>query len=358
MKSFYNRVILASMFFACLSFSIVQAQTVRYTTETRTRLPGLGALANVMGSKKAQVSTVYVTPSAMRSEDGDGVTIVDLNGERILTLDTKKKTYYEMTFEEMMAFLDQASADLEEEMEEARETGENPGQLEFDLSVEDLGETQEVAGYPAHRKLMRMVFKYTGEVENEEGEMQTMSGQMYALSDMWVAKGVEGEEVMKQFAERYGEKLGISLSGQNRFSGVMQVFQQNGQMGEAFEKMREEVEKIDGTALRTTMYMVMVPEGQELDVDAVLRGAPAEEEGGRRRGRLGRLARGALQGRGINIGRGGGEEEDMQQGQRVMLTAETRYTEIATIPDDPSLFAVPAGYERIETPDYYGRTNR
>ena len=349
MKHSFYKIFLATLVLLLACAPLSEAQTVKYTTESRTKLHAMGGFANVMGGNKTIKSTVFITPTAMRSDEGKNESsIVSLDDDKMIMLNHKKKNYYEMTFDQLTAFMDDARAEMDENMEEMRESGVDPDDLEFDFSVEDMGETQDIAGYKAERKLMRMEFKYDGEMTNSEGDVQALAGNLYAISDMWVAQGVDGEEVMKQFGENYAEKLGASMMGQNSNMGaMMQMFSQNGPMGDAMEKMKEEVRKFEGTALRTTTYLVTVPEGKELDINAVLNGAAEGKK--KKRGGLGRLARGALRGSGINVG-GGDEGAEQAQEQRVMVETETVYTAIERVTDDAARFYAPGNYKMTKSP--------
>ena len=349
MKYFMTKILPLTCILLLTSGDMLKAQTVRYTTETKMKMHSLGAFAGIMGGNKVQESTHYITPEAMRADEGkDESSIVSLADEKMLMLNHKKKNYVEMTFEQMKAYMENARADLEEQMGEARENGLEDAEVSFDMSVEDLGETRDIAGYRAERKLMRMEFTYAGQLSDDQGNSQAFEGNMYTLSDMWVAQGVEGEQVMKQFAENYSQTLGTELMGPNGAMTNMMAALQQGQMGEAMQKMQEEAKKMQGLPLRTNTYVVIVPEGMELDVDAVLNGRAGEDKGKRRRGGLGALARGALKGRGINVGGGGQDAEPEMKEQRVMMETETIYTSIEMVPDDASLFTAPANYKQTE----------
>ena len=357
MNLLIKKTLLFAVVLLLMGGEYAKAQTVRYTTESKTKFHGMGNLAaRMMGSNKVEKSTYFISPTAMRSDTGKNEsTIFSLDDEKIVTLNHKKKRYYEMTFDQMQAYMDDAKAKMGERMEEVEDSGFDPNDISFEVSVEDLGETQNVAGYKADRKLMRLSFNYEGEMDGAPAQSQVMGGNMHTISDMWIAQGVEGEEVIKQFGENYLEKLGAAFSeGSSGMAGMMQMFQQDGAMSEAMENMRKEMQKVDGVALKTTVYMVVVPQGKELDLDAVLNGVAEEPK--KKRGGLGKLARGALSSRGINIGGDQEEEEtppEMQE-QRTFMEMETIYTAIEMVSDDAGRYQAPGKYKMVDAPKYFG----
>ena len=77
----------------------------------------MGGLMQMMGMGKPTKSTTRVSGDFMRTDNGDQATITDLAGEKIITLDTKKKTYSVMTFAEMKQKMQQAMAAVQGKIE-------------------------------------------------------------------------------------------------------------------------------------------------------------------------------------------------------------------------------------------------
>lgn len=358
MNLFCKKTFLLVVLLMLVGMEYAQAQTLRYTTETHMKMHGMGNLASrMMGGNKPTTTTHFITSDAMRSDDGKNEsTIFNLEGGKIITLDHKKKRYHEMTFEQMTSMLDNARMEVGQKMEEAEAEGFNPDDVHFELSVDDLGESKDVAGYRADRKLMKMTFAYDGEMQDAYGQTQSMRGKMYTVSDMWIAQGVEGEEIMKQFGKNFAEKFGAEFSDdQFGMAGVMQSVM-GGAMSDAMSSMREEMKKIDGTMLESTVYVVMVPEGKELDVDAVLSSAE-QEKPKKKRGGLGRLARGALQSSGISVGDNPDEQEAQaaMEEQRIVVETKTIYKEIGMVSDDESRYTAPNKYKQVDPPQYFNQ---
>ena len=267
----------------------------------------------------------------------------------------KKKTYYDIGFDEMMSLLEASMQDTQREIEETQE--EMP-EVEFDLSVEDMGESANIAGYPANRKLMRIEMKFTSEQTDADGNTEVSDGKFYVLIDMWVSSEVDGYDVMNAYAQNYSESIGESFSPKNGgFTGIAQMMEQDPRIGPAMERAQKEIQKIDGLALKSTSYFIIGPPNQELDVAAVMGSGEkqAEEKKKKRKGRLGQLARGALRQQGVRVG---GDDSSAEESgeiteQKVLVETETIYTLFEMISDDPEMFKVPSNFKEIEKPDYY-----
>lgn len=90
----------------------------------------------------AYTSTQYLTPERMRISDGETDTIVDLKDGKIVQIDHTKKTYFETTFAEMQ----QHFAELAQMLESNPMMQSMMGKV-TDVSVQKTASTREIAGY-------------------------------------------------------------------------------------------------------------------------------------------------------------------------------------------------------------------
>jgi Domain of unknown function (DUF4412) len=72
----------------------------------------LTIVSKVTSAAGASTSTVYFSPSFLRSSSAMHDSIVDLAGSRMITLDNNKKEYWEMTFAEMNAAMQSAQSQM------------------------------------------------------------------------------------------------------------------------------------------------------------------------------------------------------------------------------------------------------
>lgn len=107
----------------------------------------------------SSTSTVHITDSFIRTIASDGEeTIVMIEEGKIVNIDHKKKRYAEITFEELNAQLEKASAQLSKE--------QNPQTMQMmekmmggpigELSVEEEGSGGEIAGYATEKYTVNM----------------------------------------------------------------------------------------------------------------------------------------------------------------------------------------------------------
>ncbi|MEZ4703130.1 MAG: hypothetical protein R2834_22575 [Rhodothermales bacterium] len=132
------------------------------------------------------------------------------------------------------------------------------------------------------------------------------------------------------------------------------MLQQDQRIGPAFEKTAEEMKKLNGTPLRSTTYIVVVPEEMDLDVDLLLGRTKVEKKKG---AALGKIAKGALKSRGIPVGGNNNAEAQKPAEQQTLLSMREEYTDIGEGAVDPSKFQVPAGYKQEPSPLQQMRQN-
>ena len=158
----------------------------------------------------AYTSTQYISPDRIRTNDDRYDTIIDLRDGSITQVDNKKKTYSKTTFEEMRAHF----AELEEMV------GSNPIMKKMfgkttDVDVQKTSETREIAGYPCVKYILSMGAKFR--------------------FDIWVTSEI------KPPVEYYDARK--------------MLYAAMGPSASRFEKMFDEMKKIDGLALATDIDM-------------------------------------------------------------------------------------------------------
>jgi hypothetical protein len=157
--------------------------------------------------------TQYITAERMRMSDGLNDTIVDLAGGKLVQIDHKKKSYYETTFEEMQQYF----AQLNEMLASTPMMGSMMGKIS-DVQVQKSAETREIIGHTCTKYVLTM----------GESFKQTM----------WVTPDL---------------KIPVSYFDARKMSYAMM-----GPMAARFEKMLEEMKKIDGFPLAADVDMKMM----------------------------------------------------------------------------------------------------
>jgi hypothetical protein len=320
------------LFLAVSLTSSLALADVTYEEETKTG----GMMKLVMGH--ASKSTTRVSGDFMRTDHEDNASIVDLKGERIITLDAKKKTYTVMTFAEMKKKMEDAMATMKAKQAEASKQakGANASDKEHsdvsmgaDVKVTETGRKETIGGMECKQYLMDMGLTVSNEKEKQSGSMST-------VTEMWMAKNVLGQEEIQAFYRKMGQKMGTMSIG-TQFVQGSQRGQQSPAMSMDVQKMADEMKKMDGHAMRSVMYFG--------DPEAAKKEAMGEkpEGGGGGFGGLGGMLKKMKPGQSNEPEEGGGE----QSPGSVIMKITTETTNIDTKPIDPSVFQIPSGYKEL-----------
>ncbi len=309
-------------FLSILSFLFIASPVVADVTyEEQTTM---GGMMQMMGMGKPTKSMTRVSGDFMRTDNQDEATIIDLAGERILTLNNKKKTYSVTTFAEMKQKMEQAMATLQgKKAEKPPETSDVS--MKTEVRVTDTGRSETIQGASCKQYLLEMDMSATSEKEKQSGTMST-------LTDMWMAKDVPGLAEVNAFYRKMGEKAGGAGVNQQWAAAAVQGPAQS--LGADIQKMSEEMKKMEGHAMRTVLYMGSVEAAKK----EALGEKPPEPEGGGGGG-IAEMLKKMQQN---PQAQGGSGEEG---GVIMRITTET--IKISTGPIDPKVFAVPGDYKLV-----------
>ena len=155
-------------------------------------------------------STQYISKDRIRTNDERYDTLLDLRDGSITQIDHKKKTYSKTTFEEMRAHF----AELEEMLDSNPIMSKMFGKA-TDVNVQKTSETREVAGYSCVKYILSMGEKFR--------------------FDVWVTSEIKPPMEYYDARKMLYAAMGPSAS--------------------RFEKMYDEMKKIDGMALATDIDM-------------------------------------------------------------------------------------------------------
>ena len=334
--------------------STASAQEATYRFRTSASFGGamdqVMALAQRFGAGSMESEeTRYIKGNRMRTDSDQSSTIMDMQQRRMLVLDHERRTYMEISLDDMMAMAGdvtagtgQAAGDAGEQVEEDPEAVQ--ADVTYSVSVDPTGETARIAGYEAQQFLITLEAEIRAVAEDERDEEQEMRGRIGAVTDMWVSDEAPRMQLdMNDFPGAEAMAEDARASG-NAMSGF---FTQNPESQAAFEQAAAEMAKIEGTPLRTTTYLVLVPSDQELDRDAVLSGSGDEEEEDR-----GGSAMDALRGMAGLFG-GGRDETDPEEatvGQTTIMTLSEEAVDVDSGPIADSMFEIPEGYTPLAFP--------
>lgn len=311
------------------------AAQVRYVSTTSMNLGAIGRIGRLFGRDLENTTeTVAISGNRQRTDSGNESTIIDLDGFRMITIDHEKKQYWEMSFQAMMERMDAALAEMKDQKVAAeQQAGDQPevkGDVKFDFSLDKTGRTDIVNGTPSEQVILTVRADFELEGENEEGQQEQVRGTTYAVMDTWNSKQLAGIETIQAFSLRMGEKMGDTMQ-KTEIGPSLAAMGLDPRTSDVMDKAAEEMQKFDGMTVRSTMHLVLVPEGQALDVDAVLN--PANAGGGR----MAQLAAAAE----ANEGEGPGQ-------QMTLLSITTQLSDLQVDPLPADYFDVPAGYKQVD----------
>jgi len=322
-----------------LSASAIHAD-VRSDEKSRVEFAGmLGRMVNLFGGKAARegvTSTVAVKGDRKAVLGDANGQIIDLNEEKIYSLDLKKKTYTVVTFAELRRQMEEARKKAEEEAKKAPEAEKpaerdpNQKEVEVDFDVKDTGEKKAINGFDTHQVIMTITVR-------EKGKTLDQSGGLVLTSDMWLAPKIAAMQEVAAFDLKYAQKLyGPMVSGVSA-SQMAAALATYPMLKDAMEKMRTEGAKLEGTAIQTTVTTEAVKSAEQLAQESKTAAESKPSGGGGLSGRLG----------GMIAKKIGPKTDDAAKPRATFMTMNTEVLKIATTVAAEDV-AVPAGFKETK----------
>jgi len=298
----------------------LSAQDLSYRSISRPKLAGPMAMAARLGGMPQEVEeVVYIKGDRMRTDSKDASTILDLSAGRFIQLDHRKKTYTSVSLDSLEAYMRAAAKDAK---------SEDAPDVKFTLEVTPTGERQRIGDYEAERVYMTLEL----EAQAEEG-----SGRVVYFSDLWLSKDAPGYEASQRFAEAMGERAG-------GIEALMAAFAQTPEATQAMKNANREMRKLAGMPVRSTAYMVMLPEGVKFDRKVLLEEEAKAEAKPAQKPSIGGLLGGALRGK-VPGGQQPQQAEPAEAGMTTLFSVATEIRDLSTASVDASRFEIPAGYK-------------
>lgn len=262
-----------------IASSPADADNLTYQETTQLWFPGMKFLARFSKDlKEPSVKTYYYTKTHSRTDEGDNSTILDANDLRFTVADHKEKTFFSYTLDEMAsassAIAAQATADLssvdedEGEEDEDREEAMDKINATYDFSV-DIRETGVVENILTTDASQVLVIIRTDVQATDEETREKVGGQFYTILDTWKALNVAGRKTIESLHKNMAEGFSSTAMFQDS-QDKLATMPLDPRVMSSMEKASEELAKIEGFAVRTGTYFVIVPDGQELDINKAM----------------------------------------------------------------------------------------
>lgn len=216
----------------------------------------LGKVVNLFGGKAAKegiVSTIALKGNRQLTTNDSTGELIDLDAEKIYSIDFKGKSYKVMTFAEMRRQVEEARAKASES---AQRQGGEPGEANFEITVDvkKTGEQKTLIGETCHQYIMTLTL-------HQKGKTLEQGGGMVITSDVWL--GPEGSAVREQadFSRRYVAKL-LGSEGETLARDMLSAIAMYPGLQEGMARMQKETAKMQGTPYLTmvTFESVMTAE--------------------------------------------------------------------------------------------------
>ena len=327
---------LAGVLIGCVPFAWGD---FHYTKRTRISGGAMGGMTRMFGKLAGAPtdaeSTVSLQGHRLREEWPGRVQIIDLDKQQYITIDTKHRTYTVMTFAEMRAAMEQASAVL------AQQAKPPQGLPMFAISVEEGQGRQTIAGHSCSDVALKL--------EMQAQEAKSQPGGLTTTMHMCMARDVAGADELRAFYRSLAEKLG-TLPGQ----GGMAM---NPQLVAAQRALATKAASLQGFPLQTVMDM-----GAPVATAPPETAAPAPAASGRDEAIPTSPSELVTQNLGKMFGGFGRKKKSKPEPAAsqparpappgTLMEITTEVTSIATSPVEASLFQVPVGYTETVAPEH------
>ena len=221
------------------------------------------------------ITTHYIKGDRMRTDNPDGtIEIIDLEGRRMIHIDTKSKTYSVVTFDQMKAAMDQAMQQMQQMQQQAQQqqAAAKPQdvQVTFQPKIQVTPGTASrvIMGQQTNETLMTMDLNVqaTGQPGQDATQPaapapdaaagpQTVSGTMTMSVDTYVAPSVPGYQELGEFYKRLAQEINWTPPSNLHFDP---------RMSQGMEELQKNSSALRGLPMLEyiTMGMKLTPEQQ------------------------------------------------------------------------------------------------
>jgi hypothetical protein len=186
----------------------------------------------------------------------DRTEIIDLDAETITTIDTLKRQFTVMTFEQMKQQIAAAAAKMKAQQQKTEASApQQPSttDVKFQIHVRKTGQAKDVSGLSTQESILTMNMDATDKSSGQTGSLAI-------TNDMWLAPEVPGYDEVKEFYRKFAVKMGTVF---NSAINPAMLAQYQG-AGKGMAEMTEEMSKLKGTPVLQVMRMGTTMDGAPL----------------------------------------------------------------------------------------------
>jgi hypothetical protein len=340
-----------------------QGVTVQSVTDVRFQ-GALGTMMNLAskfgggGNMHDLPTTTYISGHKLRTESGNTASIIDADAGRLIGIDHKQKSYTSLTFDQMADAMRQAEQSQKEaaakqagtpKSTKASDTPKGDVNFKYHVDVDRPGQHENIAGYSSERMFMTITIE--GEA-TPEGQKTEQVGSLVFLLDQWIAKDAPQAKAMAEFQRAYAQKVGKAFAEQKQ--SLQAAFNSDPRIKVGFEAAAKEMAKVEGTPLRSVIYVTLVPAGMQFDRKLALNDVAAGEKADKAAssddkpksggfgGLIGKVKAAAEQAN----KQGDNKSSDAPPKQATLMTMKDEVRSISLGAVGADMFAPPAGYRQ------------
>jgi hypothetical protein len=313
------------------------AADVRTEQKTQVQFAGmLGRMVNMFGGRAARdgvTSTVIVKGNRKVTMGDNSSQIIDLDEEKIYDVDLRRKQYKVTTFAELRRQMEEARKRAEEDArresgQRSDPSGEPQREVEVDFDVEKTGQTKTINGFNTAQTIVTVTVR-------EKGKTLAEGGGLVMKTDMWMAPEQKALREVADFDMRYAKQLYGGMFGSVSASQMAMMMAMYPMMQQAMERMQAEGDKLEGTAIHTTLTFDAVPSAEMAQQQEKEQASGGRGIGGGVGGLVGGLARRAR------------KQDDEPKQRAPFMTSTTEVLKVSTDVSESDV-AVPAGFKETK----------
>jgi hypothetical protein len=282
--------------------------------------------------------------SLMNKGAKEATSITRLDKELIWNLDPDKKTYTELTFEQMRKMMESMGS-LGGLLNPAQTDSLRKAveKLSATVDVNKTGEKKTISGLESERVILTL----RSEIKDTLGNVVDTT---WVKNDLWMVPIDKVPSELRDFDLKMAEKLGFTEGGP--MAGLLN------QYADAMKKLQDKLKELNGYPLASTFSIVTTSHAEQKTEaptqDTTQQLTKTEEEKPDVKSALGGLfkkkAKEEAKKKEEQKQKEQQEKAQAQQGPRTVLEVTTETQTIETSSVDPSLFEIPAGYKKVEMP--------
>ena len=148
------------------------------------------------------VTTHYLKGKRLRTDNPDGkIQIIDVEGRRIIEIDTQKRTYSEITFEQMKEAMQNAQQQAQKKMDQDPKAKVVKANVDVKFKVTPGTGTRQIMGQTTNESKVEIEMDMQAQAQDSAQSGQPsgpVKGTILTTMDMWVAPSVAGYQEFGQ----------------------------------------------------------------------------------------------------------------------------------------------------------------